>query len=337
MSARRKERKAAPVVETPIEIKFTPDNPFECPGLREDNPRDFLAALGLFRLLTLAFPSHVIGMAWTDRNHPIYSCRSPLPADFLAFLTDELKRLDSCAPHPFIHHKIIAAPPREFRAAILRALEASTEPGPFARVPMLLYAAYGSQVHTQDKKEEIEPSAFSFSNGQGGKELLRDVGELINEELSWRALVLELSGDRSTRRSAKSFRWHPAEYRAAAYRAADPGSRSTGDFLPDYPSANLLAFFGLTFFPVADRRNGRGTLGFGSHQLGRRWFDCFTWPVWSYPASVDEVLSLLHRAILHSPQPAAEHLRLVGVERVWRSRRFSADKSVYFAPARQIA
>lgn len=327
MPAKRKQ--PATEESPPVTISLTPDQPFACPGIRDDNPRDFLAALGLLRLLHTSYPAHGVSLSWHSDGHPIYTATTTLPESALEELVADLQRLNAETPHPFVHHKVIKVPLAGFR----KAIERSTSH--FHPLPELIYAAYGSQVHDSEKNETT-PTAFSFSNGQGGKELLRDISELIQNEFTATQLLTDLSGKSSARKDAKSFRWHPAEYRAAAYRAADPGGNVKGDVFPDHPSLNILAFFGLTFFPVVDRTRHPSTAGFSRQKHGRTSSEFFTWPIWSPPLDLDTLSCLLLHPALHAAVIEPAILRSLGCTGAWSARRFSADKSLYFSPAAQI-
>lgn len=327
-------RKTSPESSPPNPIT-APAFPLECQGLREDNPRDFLAALGLLRLLDLLYPDKGMSFAWTDNGHPIYHAAVPPEDTWADELVNELRRFNAQEPHPFVHHKVIKVPRATFRAAIRSALERREGTDAFARLPALLYAAFGSQTHDMEK-EEISPTDFSFSNGQGGKELLRDICEMIEKDLTAEGIVGGLAGNPSSLRDAKSFRWHPAEFRAAAYRAADPGSGVKGDIFMDYPSANILAFFGLSFYPVVDRTDTWETSGFSEHREFGTTEGHFSWPVWTTPLRADPLTTLLHLPEIHGTSISAAALRLYGCLRTWRSRRFNSDKSLYFAPAGRV-
>ena len=199
----------------------------------------------------------------------------------------------------------------------------------------MLYAAYASQTHDLEEGK-TSTSAFSFSNGQGGKELLRDISEMIARELSPDGLIRDLMGDPSARRDAKSFRWHPAEFRSAAYRAADPGAGVKGDSMLDYPSANILAFFGLSFYPVVDRVHTRETSGISEHRIGGVREGSFSWPVWEMNLRPDSLTSLLHMPQLHASNGQSAAFRYSGCSRAWRSRRFSSNDNLHFSPAIRI-
>ena len=324
-------RKTIP--DQPVQEQLpAPATPFECCGLREDNPRDFLAALGLLRLLDMAFTPQEVALSWSSSGHPVYHSSSPLPSAWPAALCEELKRLNSESPQPFVHHKVIKVSQADFRIAVQRAVARAERPGPFSDLPSMLYAAYASQIHDLEEGK-TSTSAFSFSNGQGGKELLRDISEMIARELSPDGLIRDLMGDPSARRDAKSFRWHPAEFRSAAYRAADPGAGVKGDSMLDYPSANILAFFGLPFYPVVDRIYTWETCGISERSIGGIREESFSWPVWETTLRPDTLTSLLHLPQLHASNEQCVDIRHSGCSRAWRSRRFSSDKSLYFSPA----
>lgn len=317
----------------PQEIPLGPETPFVLTALREDNPRDFLAALGLLRLLDLMWPDACPRMCWNKAGHPRLHLSASLPNDWTAILVSELQALNSHEPHPFVHNKIIKVSHSEFRAAIDRSLAFRDSESAVAALPCALYAAYGSQIHAKDESK-ASPSAFSFANAQSGKELLRDIRELISKNFTPAGLHEFLTCSPSGRRDGKSFRWHPAELRTAAYRAHDPGSKITGDVIHDYPESNILAFFGLSFYPVVDTEKRELTLGISRvRQLG----DCFTWPVWETFHSCDSVFTLLHHPIIHADHADGAATMPLGISGAYRCIRMKVGKaptiSLYFSPA----
>ena len=294
------------------------------PGLREDNPRDFLAALGMLRLIDLQWPDLGAMLAWdVSYGHPVLWTIQPLPDDWSAQITSGLHALvrDSVKTPkgPLFHGAVIKTTPEQFRGAVKASLMVAEHPdgNPLAALAPLLYAAYAPQ--TEDKGE-MEFTWFSFGNGQSGKNLLLDAAQLT-AGLEPDEIRLSLLGQ-ARPKSAKALRWNPAEFRAAAYRSHDPGKGIKGDDTLDFPAFNVLAFFGLTFFPcLPTQRRG---LSAGMHSLERETF--FQWPVWSSPLDPCVISTLL----LLSPD--ARHPAR-GVERCWQSRRFSSDKSLYFSSA----
>ena len=289
------------------------------PGLREDNPRDFLAALGLLRLVDKLWPECCTRLRWCpDTITPELRGDKPLPDNWAATLVAALLDLVQLPGKPMAHGEIIKTSYESFRAATQRAVEFARTDHPLANIPLLLYSCYASQIPSENG--DIEPSGFSFGNAQSGKKLLLDATQLI-ERLDVEELLATLQG-KAEGVAAKTLRWNPTEYRPAAYRSHDPGSKHKGDGTLDFPALNVLAFFGMTFYPVVATATGATTAGM--FRLGRQSF--FLWPAWSTPLSVEEIASLL---VSDLTTQGSE----VGVDRVWRSRRFSSDKSLYFAPA----
>jgi hypothetical protein len=295
----------------------------ELPGLRDDNPRDFLAALGLLRLIDLLWPNTQAQLFWSvEKGFPLILTIDPLAEDWGKQLLSELKNLAEHDESPCFHGDIIKTEIDHFRGAAEKARQFTQSQHSLAFLPQWLYACYAGQL-SDESDGKTEPSAFSFANGQGGKNLLRDVRELIQtiDCINFEKSLLGIE----TPTAAKSMRWNPKEYRPAAYRAHNPGTKLKGDETLDYPAFNLLAFFGLTFYPSVPTSKGSKTLGF----KGKRGPDEFYWPIWETPLDANSLISLLCL-------PVEKFCREMGVFHVWSSRRFSADKSLYFAPASTI-
>jgi hypothetical protein len=292
----------------------------DLPGLREDVARDFLAAAGLLRLLDLRWPELATKLAWnSDQGHPRLLAESPLPENWCEQIVAIVKSLEEDNESPLFHGEVIKAEYRVYREAIRKGIRFSESGHPLAKLPEHLFAAYGGQV-ADPKTGMIDATMLSFSNGQGGKLLLRDVRELVR---AWDA-VETLAALQGTAKpsAAKSFRWMPQEYRPAALRAHNPGSGIRGDESLDYPPLNILAFFGLSCIPTASRIDGVDTAAFSRDEHG--W--SFRWPIWDGALAVSEMIALLCL-------PESYLASLPGVLRVWTSRRLVAEKSVYFSPA----
>jgi hypothetical protein len=289
------------------------------PGLREDNPRDFLAALGLFRLVDLLWPEMNVQLFWDqDKGSPCMQTTYAVTEDWACSILTELKNLSDPADSPLFHGAVIKTETENYREAVIKAQKFAESGHALARLPQLLYATYASQL-ADENDGRTEPTAFSFANGQGGKNLLRDIRELI-QAVQPEDFQASLQGNGQAV-SAKSMRWSPREFRPAAYRPHDPGTKLKGDDTLDFPSFNLLAFFGLTFFPSVPTSRGSRTLGFeGDYRP-----EYFRWPVWKIPLGADLLQTLVCLPLTYLKSE-------VGVVRIWQSRRFSADKSLYFAP-----
>lgn len=289
------------------------------PGLREDNPRDFLAALGLLRLVDMVWPESGAALSWSrDSSAPVLSAENPLPAKWCETLVEAVKNLEAHPEKPLTHGDIIKTEYANYRAAVKGALHFAETDQRLCSLPLMLYACYSSQL--EEEGERIEPSGFSFGNGQSGKKLLLDVMQLI-QSLDPEIFLKTLRGG-ATPVAAKSLRWNPSEFRPAAYRSHDPGSKLKGDEGKDHPALNILAFFGLTFFPAVPTKRGGRTCGMHDDKRERY----FQWPIWITPLLPEEVSTLVCAQ-------SAGMIAPCGVERVWRARRFSSDKSLYFAAA----
>lgn len=288
-------------------------------GLMEDNPRDFLATLGLFRLIDLLWPKCRASLFWDqDKGSSCMETSDALPNDWCRSILSELKEIAEPADSPLFHSAVIKSEIGDYREAVFKAQKFAASGHALGQIPQLLYASYASQL-ADENDGKTEPTAFSFANGQGGKNLLRDARELIMaiKPEDFQASILG-KGEAVT---AKSMRWNPREYRPAAYRSHDPGTKLKGDETLDLPSFNLLAFFGLSFFPSVASARGARTLGFEGEYRP----EYFRWPVWKTPLGADALQTLVCLPLTYLQSE-------IGVIRVWQSRRFSADKSLYFAP-----
>ncbi|MCB1203719.1 MAG: hypothetical protein KDN18_05635 [Verrucomicrobiae bacterium] len=297
------------------------ENPYELPlrGLREDNPRDFLAALGLLRIFDLLWPDLDAKLFWAGNPcAPVLSTLHPPCGDWNRVLVEKVQQFADHPTKPMAHGDIIKTSHSQYREAVENACHFKESEHPLAGLPLLLYACYSSQLG--EDGGDVEPTGFSFANGQSGKKLLLDVVQLIHS-IDAETLLQTLEGE-AIPVAAKSLRWNPSEFRPAAYRSHDPGSKLKGDETKDHPALNVLAFFGLTFFPTSPTRFGGKTSGMHDERPNRY----FQWPIWATPLCVDEIATLICAS--------STHLNTAyGIDRVWRSRRFSSDKSLYFAPA----
>src|SRR5690606_28364578 len=130
------------------------------PGLREDNPRDFLAALGLLRLVDLLWPDLKTAMSWSGEPHiPVLSTCHPLPEYWPETLIDAVQLLASHPDKPLAHGDIIKTTYSRFRQAVENAISFAESDQPLSHLPLMLYASYSSQL--EEEGGSIEPSGFS--------------------------------------------------------------------------------------------------------------------------------------------------------------------------------
>lgn len=291
----------------------------ELPGLREDQARDFLAAIGLLRLLDVKWPQLEPKLTWNHAHgSPRIMTAMPLYDDWCTQLVSDIQSLEGHTESPLFHGEIIKADAKLLRGALIKAIRFASTTHPLAKLPELIFAGYCTQ-EPDTKTGLVEPTLLSFANGQSGKSLLRDVRELIRllDPEDMRAALL----GNGIPVVGKAFRWMPQEYRPAAHRAHDPGSKVRGDEPLDYPPLNVLAFFGLSCIPMTPDIDGE-TTAFFRNDTGWE----FRWPIWMHPSTIKEVIALI-------TLPNEILTQIPDVIHIWKSRRLVAEKSIYFSPA----
>jgi len=178
---------------------------------------------------------------------------------------------------------------------------------------------------SQLEKENVgRRSELIVESGQ--KCVLRGIEDLLANEREPIDLVGDLDGQSSLREVSNTSRWHPAEYQPAAYAAADPKENKFRDRV----SLNILALFGLRFFPPIDTQKGRRTPGLRRVKGGKE----FSWPIWTTPLNADEIQSLVLHPACHEQVPPKASLTAMGLRQVWRSTRFTRDQNDYFSTAK---
>ncbi len=258
------------------------------PGVLGTNPLGFLAALGLLRVMDRAHAHATLGFLDDGTARAVVSMAPDevvnlVASDASAAGTDrrwvlEYKKLEKKG------EKIVAdlkAPPPDFatylRAAVGAWLHGDGEAVGFA-------AAYGTSV-TFDGKGNTKPTAFHFT--AANQQFLGAVeGSRGRLDEAWiRASLLDGSGARS----GSNLRWDPTAERNYALMAENPTSEGTRVDAP----LEWLAFRGLPLFPsfpIAASRKPRilttGVKGRGDDME-------FSWPLWSTPATLHTVRSLV--------------------------------------------
>lgn len=200
------------------------------------------------------------------------------------------------------------------------------------------------------KKSAIARTHLSFANRGSNKMLLKDfagVARLVTAARVEDALF----GEGTWRDSITGLGWDPASQRSYALQFRNPEKEVICQ-----PVHHALGLLGLAFFPVVPFGEDRRTLGvyaFATDSQGaepeeegedgeetaparRREEDHLVWPLWDPLLGPEQVQSLLARPEWAQAAPPADRCRALGVLAVMRSRRFSANKRSYFAPARPV-
>lgn len=301
------------------------------PGLDAHNPLGFLAALGLLRVLDAE-------AARTDRERPRLGfvdqggfvarlLTSHTMAEIVAIvLEDAAAQADNRAlQFAYDAEGALVAPgtkgairdlkPKPSGAGQLLELAATADRRTAAQA-----AAWFSEL-VQDHNGNTKPTAFHFTAGQQAfLEMVDDLRVGLTAEHVREAL----DGPWLNTSSLPSLSWDASVARMYALRAGNPAKERRGSV----PGANWLAVVGLTFFPVAARGARLVTTG-----VRGGWKDStFTWPVWSPPAEVATIASLLR---LDAGAWAQRERAAYGVETVLRCRILRSDQGGYgsFAPA----
>ncbi len=188
-------------------------------------------------------------------------------------------------------------------------------------------AAYACEVQDPEK-DQLEPTAFFMTSGQ---QEFPGEARMLAERLS-----KGISIGRRKKSPAEMFRealfgpwkyedpqhslgWDPSTERLHALRAESP----TKEGSEGIAAAIWLAFEALPLFPCFRSEGRLTTTGFPTFASRGRWRTAyFTWPIWTHPAPLCTVRSLLSLGELWQERPPARELRARGVEAVFRSEKY---------------
>ena len=191
--------------------------------------------------------------------------------------------------------------------------------------------AFGSEVIKERDKNRIEYTDLCFITGSGHQHFLgaaRGLAESVGPEHIGEALF----GPWRYSDKGLSMRWDPDDAKEYALRWRDPSIGGASSVW----GANRLAFEALPLFPTVPRAKRLRTTGFQRHDRVHE----FTWPLWTQPASMDTVRSLLGLRELREASPDRVQLQALGVEEVYRVQRVrigqGANFKVSFRPARAV-
>jgi hypothetical protein len=301
------------------------------PGLDAHNPLGFLAALGLLRMLDDE-------AARTDRERPrlsfvdqggfVAKVLTPHTMDEIVaiVLQDAAAQADNRALQfaysadgelvvPGTKGAIRDLKPKPSGARELLEMSATADPRTVAQA-----AAWFSEL-VQDNNGNTKPTAFHFTAGQ---QTFLEMVEGLRVGLTAEHVREAINGPWLNTSPLPSLSWDASVARMYALRAGNPAKERRGSV----PGANWLAVVGLTFFPVAVHGKRLVTTG-----VRGGWKDSiFTWMVWSPPAEVTTIASLLR---LDATAWTQRERAAYGIETVLRCRILRSDQGGYgsFAPA----
>lgn len=304
-------------------------------GLEAHNPLGFLAALGLVRVLdhhaaVSGLPRPRLG--FVDQGSFVASVvTAQTVEEIIAIVLDDAAAQGDNRALQFAYEDSGSLVPPTASGAIR-----DLKPSPAAARQLLAYAATADRRTealaaawfselVQDHNGNTKPTAFHFTAGQ---QAFLDMVEQLRAGITADHLREALEGPWRNTSPLPSLSWDASVARLYALRAGNPAKEKRGSV----PGANWLAVLGLSYFPVVVRGSRLVTTA-----VSGGWKDStFTWPVWSPPAEVSAIASLLR---LDVPAWTARERAAVGVETVFSCRILRSDQGGYgsFAPAAVVS
>ena len=284
------------------------------------NPLGFMVALGALRVLVEERGINSL-LSWADegRWRPVLHLPddSSEPAEELVCSVEAWRD----APELALEYakdgkgekrvRDLKPPPPVFREFLIRAASSAWRGN---RRLADFAVAYASDV-ARDGKGNTKPTALHFTAGQ--QNFVEMVAQLTDSIVA-EHIVEALYGPWRYDGELPVLRWDVSGERLYALLASDPSS----DKARGVPGADWLAFQALPLFPCFPKSTLGGasiiqTTGFS----GRGKDSAFRWPIWTPPASLEAVRSLLQQPIggLRADQRRARGVEMVLESHVRRS------------------
>jgi hypothetical protein len=298
-------------------------------GLDGSNPLAFMAALGTLRVISQSSGA-AVRLSWREegRWRPVLHL-PPGTADPVDAVMMDLRSWKH-APELSLQYekdgksgkkvRDLKPRPEVFKKFLQKALKEAAGQRRFADFA----AAYGTDM-ARDGKGNTKPTAFHFTAGQQNfLEMVDQLAEGVKREHVEEAL----SGPWRYESELPVLRWDVSGERLYALLASDPA----GEKAQGVPGADWLAFQALPLFPCFPEATLGGTArvlttAFEGH--GKDFV--FRWPLWTVPATLSTVRSLLAGA---THELSAEERRARGIAIVLESqcRRSDHGYGTFSAP-----
>lgn len=301
-------------------------------GLDGANPLGFLAALGVLRTLTFAWPQRDVRLSWVTHTgawRARLHAQNPLLTEHIDSRQVVVGSLQS-ALKGFMDDPAIAFPeknvkvePREFRAYVEQLSQAEA----VSRDSWDLAASFGTDGATESRganQGKIKRSSLQMVNGGKRQDYFPIIRNLINkcseEHLDQ---TLFHSWKYADSMVAMNLRWDPVDDRRYALRWDDPSdtrTRKSGSQL----GANRLAIQSLPFFPVIPVGRTARTVCFAPK--GQTEF--FEWPIWEHPIGMQVCSSILTQFHVRDAKSdrSTRDLSRVGIVTKFKCERYAVDK-----------
>lgn len=297
-------------------------------GLDGANPLAYLAALGALRTTALTWPERNARLNWTSATggwRPYLRLEDELDRDELLTALEVTLR-DKSGQTAFTLADDLTIPCPAYKAAATSAV-ADAVAGDRRHADFL--AAFGSEAVESEangkKTGQIADTAFRTMSGAGHQHFLGFMRELagVTEAENLRRALFEAWRYTDP---GPSMRWDPSDDRRYALRWLQP----SGDPAKTVRGANRLAIEALPLLPTAPVRQRLETTGF-TQRKGRG--SVWTWPIWTEPANLDVVRSLMTLPELQKDAPDRLALTAMGIAEIYRSQRITQGKYRNFTPA----
>jgi hypothetical protein len=255
----------------------------------------------------------------------------PIRTDYTALRSQWLSALRQCVPSLELSlGKHLNATCGELREHMEIAMADASHS---ARDILDLYAAFGSDVCSQEKSDQMQATSFCFITGSGRQYFLDTVLNLIQQVNAKR--LEEAVFSRVEHQDEKySMRWDPREDRRYAVMWSDPSP--SGNKAKTNWAMNLLAYRGLQFLPSVPRAKGLRTVGWLTDQE-----PSWNWPIWIGRIPPSVVRSLLSHQFLTQNNDFLGSMGSLGVVAVYQSIRVQVGNpplhKVNFTPSRRVA
>lgn len=298
-------------------------------GLDGANSLAFLTALGALRITSERWREDNASMYWLPADsgwQPCVTVKSDITIiDWIAGLNDSLREM---IKHPALSlADDLTLSCADFRDAALVARDKSSSTN---RSQTDFLAAFGSEAIESEqngkKTGRISDTALRTMSGAGHQHLLGFMRALV-EITRTDDLHSALFCNWSYTDPGPSLRWDPIDDRRYALRWREP----SGDAVKTVRGANRLAIEALPLLPTMPMQGRLQTTAF-TQRKGKGVF--WTWPIWSAPATLDIVRSLLSLSELQQEDPDRYELNAVGVTEIYRCQRITQGKYRNFTPAR---
>jgi hypothetical protein len=309
---------------------MNPNSELELIGLDGGNPLGFLAALGTFRAISLAWGERPIRVGWRLIGGLWRPVLLGIGADesgaFLERLDAGLKAMLDQPALTFASDLAVSA--EVFQA---QARKAKEDGKPLDRRNADFIAAFGCEATPRTERGQektIQDTALRTMSGTGNQHFLGFMCALIRET-GPDHLAAALFHEWRYTDPGPSMRWDPNDDRRYALRWGNPGNSSRHP-ITTVRGANRLAIEALPLLPTAPVGKRLETTGFKQRRgEGAVW----TWPIWTGPLSLDPLRSLLSLPDLQAPEPDRRRLAARGVAEVFRCQRLTIGKYRNFSTA----